>query len=540
MEPIWSSHPLRTVNGLLAARLRSDPDGPFLDVCGVTYTARQIDVLANRVAHGLIDRGVRPGDRVATLIDNAPQGAVAFYATLKAGAIYVPVNAMLKGRSLRHQMTDADAKVVIVGANYAERIVPEVLGEHLAVAVVVGDGATLDPAVPWIMWDDVVSTDESPTGIEPEPSDGALIIYTGGTTGPSKGCLLSHNYAVVMPESNVVTWGRTATDRVWTPLPLFHFNALGVCLIGTLIAGGSAVILDRFSVSQFWDDVTDAQATIASLLGSPVVFIARAPDHPRQPGAGSGANHTLRLITGAPMPPEIDQIIRTRFGLETFSNAYGTTEVSLVSWLPPGVEPRAGSAGVLNTESFDVRIFDDDDAELPVGSQGEIVIRPRKPLVMFSGYWRNPGATVRDSRNQWWHTGDIGRIDPDGYLYFVDRKADYLRRRGENVATWEVEQTFHEHPEVSDVAVCGVPSPAGEDDIKATIVRAPGSTITEEQLWRWSVDNLPRFAVPRYVEFRDDLPRSETGRITKAPLRAEGVTARTWDHEAAGLAVPRQ
>lgn len=536
---MWSSHPLRTVLGLLSDRVASDPDGPFLDVCGTRFTAAQADREANRVANALIAAGVRPGDRVATLLDNSPEGAIAFYATLKAGAVYVPVNTALKGLSLRHQMTDADAAVMIVGATYAERVTPDVLGSSFRRAIVVGDGGRCDPALTWTAWDGFVSANEGPTGISPKPADDAIIIYTGGTTGPSKGCALSHNYAVCMPESNVVTWGRDADDVVWTPLPLFHFNALGVCLIGTLIAGGSAVITDRFSVSRFWEDVTSSEATIASLLGSPVVMIARAPDHPLQPGGGPGSNTTLRLMTGAPMPPEVDAILRERFGLATFSNAYGTTEVSLVSWLPPGVPARAGSAGVVNSDSFDVRIFDDDDVELPIGSQGEIVVRPRRPLLMFSGYWRNPAATVRDSRNHWWHTGDVGRIDADGYLYFVDRKADYLRRRGENVSTWEVEQTFHEHPAVADVAVVGVPSPVGEDDIKVTVVLKADVSMTEQELWTWSLDHLPRFAVPRYVEFRDDLPRSETGRITKAPLRAEGVTARSWDFEAAGLVIPR-
>ena len=186
-----------------------------------------------------------------------------------------------------------------------------------------------------------------------------------------------------------------------------------------------------------------------------------------------------------------------------------------------------------------MRIFDDDDNELPPGTAGEIVVRPRKPNVMFSGYWRRPEATARDSRNLWWHTGDIGRIDGDGYLFFVDRKADYIRRRGENISTWELEKTFHEHPQVADVAVIGVPSPVGEDDVKLTVVLQPDATITAEELCRWSFDRVPHFAVPRYIEFRTDLPRSPTGRITKGPLREDGITPATWDREAAGIAVPR-
>ncbi|MFD0854843.1 AMP-binding protein, partial [Actinomadura adrarensis] len=252
------------------------------------------------------------------------------------------------------------------------------------------------------------------------------------------------------------------------------------------------------------------------------------------------ANTTLRLVTGAPMPPEIDEVYRERFGLSTFSNAYGTTEASLISWLPPGMPDRPGSAGLVNTDAFTVKIFDDDDRELPVGRVGEIVCRPRKPHVMFEGYWRRPEATVRAWRNLWFHTGDNGRLDADGYLYFVDRKADYLRRRGENISTWEIEKVFHEHAAVKNVCAHAVASEVGEDEVKVTIILKPDTTPTEEALCRWSIDQLPYYAVPRYFEFRDELPTSPTGRVLKHVLRDEGVTKATWDREAAGLTFERR
>jgi crotonobetaine/carnitine-CoA ligase len=200
----------------------------------------------------------------------------------------------------------------------------------------------------------------------------------------------------------------------------------------------------RFSVSGFWPEINRTGATIASLLGSLAVMVARAEDHPEAKRSGTAqANTTPRLLTGAPMPPEVDEIYRQRFGVATFSNAYGTTEASLMSWLPPGRPGRPGSAGIVNSEAFIVKIFDDDDREVATGGEGEIVCRPRMPHVMFEGYWKRPEATVAAWRNLWFHTGDIGRIDADGYLFFVDRKADYLRRRGENISSWEVEKVFH-------------------------------------------------------------------------------------------------
>jgi crotonobetaine/carnitine-CoA ligase len=206
-----------------------------------------------------------------------------------------------------------------------------------------------------------------------------------------------------------------------------------------------------------------------------------------------------------------------------------------VSWQPPDVVNRPNAAGVVNDEYFDVRIFDDFDNELPPGTDGEIVLRPKRPHVMFEGYWGRPDVTVETSRNWWYHTGDIGRVDEDRYLYFVDRKADYLRRRGENIASFEVERILMSHGSIADVAVHAVPSDLTEDDLKVTATVKDGFDLTEEELFRWCIDRLPYFALPRYIEFRPNLPRSPVGRVLKRDLRAEGVTASTWDSEGSGI-----
>jgi crotonobetaine/carnitine-CoA ligase len=247
------------------------------------------------------------------------------------------------------------------------------------------------------------------------------------------------------------------------------------------------------------------------------------------------ANTSLRLIGAAPLPVEVDSVLRERFGIDTFSGAYGTTEASLISWQPPGVSNKPNAAGILNDEHFDVRLFDDADREVPVGTTGEIVIRPKRAHTMFEGYWGRPDATVEASRNWWYHTGDIGRLDEDGYLYFVDRKADYLRRRGENISSFEVERILMSHGALADVAVSAVPSPLTEDDLKVTATLKEGASLTEEELFRWCLDELPYFALPRYIEFRAELPRSPVGRVLKRELRDEGATATTWDAEAAGI-----
>jgi crotonobetaine/carnitine-CoA ligase len=196
--------------------------------------------------------------------------------------------------------------------------------------------------------------------------------------------------------------------------------------------------------------------------------------------------------------------------------------------------------GKPNQHEFEVKLVDDDDNDVPVGEVGEIVCRPRGPNLMFAGYWNRPDATVEATRNLWFHTGDLARLDEDGYAYFVDRKKDTLRRRGENISSFEMEKVLYGHEAVKDAAVHAVPSPVGEDDVKVTVVLQDGAALTEEELCRWVAERVPFFAIPRYVEFRADLPRNPVGRVLKYALRAEGATAATWDREAAGVVFERK
>ena len=381
----------------------------------------------------------------------------------------------------------------------------------------------------------------SARAIEIQAQDIATIIYTGGTTGPSKGCMLSHNYHEVLARQIGVCWRRSQDDVVWTPLPMYHLNALVTAIVGTLIYGNRASISGRFSVSQFWSEITRVGATIASTLGTIAYLLAHDIDRPGSPRLPHEQQPSpLRLLAAAPLPVEVGELLKSRFNIDTFSGAYGVTEASLVSWQPPGVINRANAAGVLNDEYFDVRIFDDTDNELGAGVDGEIVLRPRRPHVMFEGYWGDAEATVKTFRNLWYHTGDIGRIDADRYLYFVDRKADYLRRRGENISSFEIERILLSHGSLADVAVHAVRSPLTEDDLKITATLRSGAELTEPELFSWCVDKLPYFALPRYIEFRAELPRSSLGRVLKRELREEGVTAGTWDVETSGIEYERR
>ncbi len=474
---------------------------------------------------------------MATLIENSAEAMYAWWGAVRAGAVAVPVNTAYKGEYLRHQLADCGARVLVVESDLAERV--ERIADQvdsLEHVVVLGDAPRSVSGVVNHTWVDLLSADDEAPTVAVRPSDLATFIYTGGTTGPSKGCMLSHNYHEALARQIGICWGRTADDVVWTPLPLFHFNAIVTAVLGPLVYGGRAAIYRRFSVSNFWSEMNRTGATITSTLGTMAYLLAHDVDRPEMPNSGAPeANTSLRLLGAAPLPVEIDERLRSRFGIETFSGAYGVTEASLISWQPPGVRNKPNAAGIVNDEYFDVRIFDDDDRELPRDTDGEIVIRPKRPQVMFEGYWGRPEATVATSRNWWYHTGDIGRIDQDGYLFFVDRKADYLRRRGENISSFEVERIFMGHGALADVAVHAVLSAMSEDDLKVTATLEAGATLTEEELFRWAVDELPYFALPRYVEFRAELPRSPVGRVLKRDLRDEGVTAATWDVEASDV-----
>jgi len=542
-DGIWTRAEQSTIPSLFERRLETDPHGEYLDVVGTKLTAADVMGAAGSIGGALAALGTSQHDRVATLIENSPTALLAWAGTVCSGRIAVPINTAYKGDYLRHQLSDSGAKVVFVARSLYPRVaeVADTVSE-LTHVVIVEDEDRGEAAGPSHRnaavhgWDDLLAAGYGAPDVSIRPSDLGTFIYTGGTTGLSKGCMLSHNYHEALARQIGICWRRTEEDVVWTPLPLYHFNALTTVVTGTLLYGGRGAIYRRFSVSQFWPEMNRVGATITSTLGTMGYLLAHDVDRPEMPRAGGpAANRSLRLLAAAPLPVEVDDVIKERFGVATFSGAYGVTEASLVSWQPPGVVNRPNAAGVVNDEYFDVRIFDDDDNELPPGSDGEIVLRPKRPHVMFEGYWGRPEVTVETSRNWWYHTGDIGRMDEDRYLYFVDRKADYLRRRGENIASFEVERILMSHGSIADVAVHAVPSDLTEDDLKVTATVKDGNDLTEEDLFRWCIDRLPYFALPRYIEFRPNLPRSPVGRVLKRDLRSEGVTPSTWDSEKSGI-----
>jgi carnitine-CoA ligase len=534
---VWSRAEQNTVTAALARAAARFGPRIFLDFSGTTYSYSDIDRQSTCLARGLLELGVRKGDTVASILDNNLEAVLCWFAINKAGAISVPVNTAYKGEFLRHQLNDCGASIVIAESDYAQRVVDLQAGLTRASVLLQREGPLLESSRLQVRdLRSVCSESHEPLPDPNSAADLALLIYTAGTTGPSKGCMISHNYVCNLGQQVVLMEDRHQDDCNWTALPLFHMNATGGSILSCMFVGARVAIFPRFSVSRFWPDIRRSRATVASLLGSMITFLAEAEDT-EDSRACFGQLHTVR---GSPFPAPLQEKWKARFGVRRAgSNSYGLTEAARVTGLRCDEEAPPGSSGRANAD-FDVRIFDDDDNELPPGIPGEIVIRPRRPLVMFAGYWNRPEDTLKIMRNMWLHSGDIGRFDAEGYLYFVDRKKDYLRRRGENISSFEVETGLRAHPAVEDVAVHAVFSDAGEDDVKATIVLKKDAVITEEMLCRWAIERLPYFTIPRYFEFRQDLPRNPLGRVLKYQLREDGCTPDTWDREKAGLRIPKR
>lgn len=534
----WGVGEQETVITALDRAVAAHPDRILLDFSGDTLSYGDVDRSSTRLAHAFAAIGVAPGDTVVTMLDNNADAVIAWLAINKLCAISVPLNTALRGAFLRHQIHDAGAAIIVCESEYLSRI-GAIIADLPNITTILHRGAGMDGPIGTksvYPLDDHRGVDETPLQRKPEPRDLACLIYTSGTTGPSKGCMLPYNYMCNLARLQLRAGPATEHDVTFTPLPLFHLNAISVGVISNILVGGRVAIAPRFSVSGFWPEIKRSGATIASILGSMGQLIAQAADSD-EAKACHGQIHTVR---GNPFSEEVKAIWRTRFGArQVGGNGYGLTEASVVTSLPAGEYAAPGSSGK-RIADFEVRIVDDHDRELPPNVAGEVIIRPRLPNIMFQGYWRRPEDTLKVMRDMWLHSGDIGKFDDEGFFYFVDRKKDYLRRRGENISSFEMETVFSAHSDIAEVAVHAVPSPKGEDDVKVTAIRRQDAVLTEEALFHWCVDKLPYYALPRYIEFRLILPKNPQGRILKYELREEGKTPQTWDLEETDIKVSRR
>jgi crotonobetaine/carnitine-CoA ligase len=524
----FSSAGLSTINATFMAAVEADPDRVYLDFSGDKYTYARMAAEVERLARGLHSLGVRQGDRVVIFLGASPDSIIAWFATNLLGAIQVPINTAYKGDFLCHQVNDCGARIAICDQDRVGHLTA--LGAELATLEHI---LYLGPEPDRAAWRGNLApvdafrlaSGEAPY-VDVAPSDICAIIYTSGTTGMSKGCIASHNYLCDLPGRYAEANGRTREDIHWSPMPLFHIA--GICVVvSTMQLQGTGSIWRKFSVSEFWPEIERAKATQVMFLGTMAHLIANAPDN----SAMARCRGQIQILVASPMTAALAENLRARFGITWVTGfSYGSTECGLALDARYDLPLPQGSCGRVN-DAFDVRVLDNDDQEVPPNTIGELAIRPKRPYVMFSGYWNNPEATMKASRNLWHHMGDQGRIDEDGNFFFADRTKDALRRRGENISSFEVEMSFLRHPEIAEVAITAVPSEVMEDDVKATIVLQPGAALREADILEWARPHVPRFALPRYIEFRSELPKTPTGRVQKFQLRREGVTAATWDSQ---------
>jgi carnitine-CoA ligase len=521
----------RVLGEWLRAEAEADPERPFVQCGSPWLTLRDLDEQSDRLAAGLQRLGLGKGDRLAILLPNRIEYIVLVYASAKAGVVQVPLNAYLRGEFLRHQLAQSAAAAVVTDGPGLDQVAPLLPGlpelEHL---VLVGEPGHSHPDRAVVDFSDLAATPGQPEPVELSPPDLCVIMYTSGTTGASKGCMISHGYYTHIPRTFIEAGWFDRDDVIFGATPLFHFTGQVTLVEMALAAGGSAVVEPAFSASTFMARAAETGATALFGVGAMALAIMARPP------TGRDKDHCIRQASWIPMTEDAQQAFHDRFGVRVISEVYGQSEC----W--PGTLGVVGQRRKIPSlgrpfGGMQVRLVDAGGNEVPVGEVGEIVVRPDQPDTMFQGYWRQPEATVEAFRNLWHHTGDNGRFDEDGFLYFVDRKKDSLRRRGSNVSSIELEQAVMKHPDVVQAAAHAVPSELSEDDIKVCIVLAPGVEPQIEVVFDFFKKTLPYFAVPRYVEFVDSLPVTPSGRVQKFLLRQNGVNAATLDLEKLGLSV---
>lgn len=507
----------------------------FLKFRDGELTFGEVDAMANRVAQGLAAQGVDRGDHVAVMLPNCADLVFVVFALARLGAVAVPVNTEYKGDLLQHVLHGSDASTLVVDGPLVDRVAP-LAGRLPGLRLVVARGEESDAGLgrlglPAVRFSYLLSHGEAAPEVPVAFGDLQAIMFTSGTTGPAKGAMVPHALALTCAIDSV-RFIESGGSTIYCPLPLFHAAGLWDGMMAALVSGGSLAVVERFSASRFWDDVRRFDARVAMSVFSMIPILLNQPPSPQD------RQHPLRTFYMG--KSALDEPLRERFGVRA-AETYTSTEVGIATASPYG-EWRTGSCGVAHDERFEVAVVDEWDREVGPDEPGELVVRPRQPFVMTTGYYGFPDVTARCFRNLWYHTGDRVHRDDDGYFFFVDRIKDAIRRRGESISAFDLECEVNLHPAVLESAAIGVPSELEDEDVKVAVVLRPGADLDEAELVAFCEEKLPRFMVPRYVEIVDELPRTPTDKIAKHELRAagdRGITSGTWDRESAGAGASR-
>ena len=517
------------------------PEKVFAEFSGQKITYGQFQQYVLKTAGMFRQLGVSKGDRICLFMPNCPEYLYCWFGLSILGAISVPVNTAYKRDETAYILNDAGA----VGMVAHESLLP-VASEAAGLApsvrhkLVVGEGPPSSPPLArgvggWTRFSESMA-ESGQLLVRPDvaPDDVSMLVYTSGTTGNPKGVMVTHQMYVAAGQGFAHWTEATPEDRFFTCLPYYHANVQYYSTMGALAAEATLVVVDRFSASRFWGQVRESRATVVNFIGMMMPVLAKQPESPLD------RHNQVRLFYGSPsFSPEFLEAFQERFVTDIIVG-FGMTETCYGTIERIGQPRRASSSGQARQHpdpAFvnQVRIADADTGA-PAGPNavGEITIK--NPAVM-PGYWKNEEQTRQSLREGWLYTGDLGWMDEDGFLYFVDRKKDIIRRRGENISSQEVENVIKRHPEVLDCAILAVPSELGEDEVKAYVVPRPGGVVTPEEVVYWCSEHLAYFKVPRYVEMRDDLPRTPSLRVRKDLLRREreDLIAGCFDREAAGI-----
>lgn len=524
LDPDEEYHDLAT---LLRKKAEKNGDRPALHFAQRTLSYRDLDRETEEIASGLSRSGLAPGDRVATLLFNTPEFPLVWFGAAKAGIVLVPLNTALKGEILRYELTDSAPKGIVLDRRLWPSYEPlrEELGIGLEwIADVEGQGDALPKGTR--PYSELPS--ERPLRPVPaiRPSDPLSIMYTSGTTGPPKGAIIPHEKQIVTPYEIGLRSRLRPGSVLFTALPLFHCNAQEITLLSAFLNDLPSAFDERFHASKYWEVAAGFGATHVSLLVSMVNVLFK------QPEKASDTRHPVRTALTAGATKAIWPEFERRFGL-TIVELYGMTECGCTTLMNPPDRIRVGSVG-LPLGFVEADVVDDDDRTVPPDTRGELVVRPKAPFSMFLGYLNKPEKTVEAWRNLWFHTGDYVTRDADGYYYFVDRKKDVIRRRGENLAPYDVETVLNRHPAVFESVVVGVPSPLGEEDVKAFVQVRPGATVPPKELFEFCVEHLPFFMVPKYLEFLDEIPKTANLKAQRYVLR-ERTGGVVYDRDELGV-----
>ena len=531
------------VGKVLAEQARTKGDAPFIQFeDGPMHSYAMAHELSNRVGNGFAGIGVGFGDNVAVMLNNRLEYLWTWFGLSRIGAVHVGINTALKGNFLTHVLGNTRSRIGFFEPEYLpwladiEDDVPDLQTVYVPGDIYDTDNLPAFKRIEVRCFDEIMAGGPEEIGVGISYRDVGMIMFTSGTTGPSKGALMPHGHLYLFGLCMKTHLGMTTADHYYIPMPLFHAQGILMQLYATLITGSSAVLTRQFRATTWIDDIRKHKATLANLLGVMNDFVLR------QPAKNTDTDNNLRIVSAVPVTNETLENLRTRFAIPKFNEIFGMTECNLPVCRPIDAPDEAGCSGKVWDEYFEVIIADPEtDEEVPMGEVGEILVRPKEAYCFMQGYNGMPERTVETWRNFWFHTGDAGRMDKRGFIWYIDRIKDTIRRRGENISSFEVEAVFLEHPAIAEVAAVAVKAEeGGEDEVLACIVLADGAEApVPEDLLDFCTPRMPYFAVPRYIEYVTEIPTTPTAKIQKNKLRDRGLSAAAWDRDLAGYKVRR-